>query len=433
MKHSADVPRLAIACQGGGAHTAFTAGVLAYLFLAFETFRRAGTLDRRFQLKGMSGTSGGAITAAMAWSDPGHGGWAEGAFRALRYWNLNKASLGPAGKPPWWWNEYFVNAQAQWAATWQDWIPRVEFPTSPILSALIRDRMRADMRTALGLSGSATAFGGRAEIELFVGAVDILNLGGEPDTAFQTFPRSKAREIQLDELLASACVPELFEPQALPAPGQDGQQDKQQFFWDGLYSQNPPLTNFFAGRAREHKPDLIWIVQINPSSYEGRRAPATPRQVDDRRNELAGNLSLGQELRSIDRFNAVASDLAALQESGPVKLGAALQRLKPVTVAFVKLGTHAGSGRPLANYELDHDSKFNRDPAFIDALIAEGIAMAFEAARTGRLVRPDDCQDKPLPPTYQNPDDWPAPAELLPLFGEDAALSRQWARLTAAI
>jgi hypothetical protein len=36
------VPRLAIACQGGGAHTAFTAGVLAYLFLSFEHFRTIG-------------------------------------------------------------------------------------------------------------------------------------------------------------------------------------------------------------------------------------------------------------------------------------------------------------------------------------------------------------------------------------------------------
>ena len=36
------IPRVAIACQGGGSHTAFTAGVLAYLFLAFEHFERRG-------------------------------------------------------------------------------------------------------------------------------------------------------------------------------------------------------------------------------------------------------------------------------------------------------------------------------------------------------------------------------------------------------
>ena len=43
-----DVPRLAIACQGGGAHTAFTAGVLAYLFLSFEHFRTIGEEGRWF-------------------------------------------------------------------------------------------------------------------------------------------------------------------------------------------------------------------------------------------------------------------------------------------------------------------------------------------------------------------------------------------------
>ena len=52
-------PKVAIACQGGGSHAAFAAGVL--LELLSQDNRS------RFELAGISGTSGGAICAALAW------------------------------------------------------------------------------------------------------------------------------------------------------------------------------------------------------------------------------------------------------------------------------------------------------------------------------------------------------------------------------
>jgi len=51
-------PNVAIACQGGGSHTAFTAGVLDVLLDEEE-------LD--VDVVGFSGTSGGAICALLAW------------------------------------------------------------------------------------------------------------------------------------------------------------------------------------------------------------------------------------------------------------------------------------------------------------------------------------------------------------------------------
>lgn len=54
-----DVPnRVAIACQGGGTHTAFTAGVLKKLLAE----KRGG-----YEVVALSGTSGGAICALLAW------------------------------------------------------------------------------------------------------------------------------------------------------------------------------------------------------------------------------------------------------------------------------------------------------------------------------------------------------------------------------
>lgn len=63
----------------------------------------------------------------------------------------------------------------------------------------------------------------------------------------------------------------------------------------------------------ERKPDELWVVQINPQTREGE--PTTLLEIADRRNELAGNLSLNQELRFVetllDSGEQQAADLLA--------------------------------------------------------------------------------------------------------------------------
>ncbi|WP_374265142.1 patatin-like phospholipase family protein [Zoogloea sp.] len=413
------VPGLAIACQGGGAHTAFTAGVLAYLFLSFEHFRRRGEDGQWFELLGLSGTSGGAITAAMAWSEAPDGSWAEGARRVLRYWNRNKASLDGRGKLPIWWGEFFSNAASQWAMSLQDWLPSVSTPPSPFLSSLVQARMKDDMRAVVKLPDGADRFHGRPGLDLFVGAVDVVNPGDEPQSAFRTFPERPGEGLRLDELLASACIPELFIATPLSVRKDDGSGGREtRLFWDGLYSQNPPIDDFFSGRPRMRKPDLLWIVQINPNRYEGGDGgPLTPDEQADRRNELAGNLSLGQELRAIDTVNRIAFELAELP-----RLEGPLAEYKPVTVCFIRLAQPETG--PLSRFRLDYASKLDRDPAFIDALIGEGVRAAHRAAIRGELVRPHACMTEVCAFAYRNPA-WPTPAELVELL-DDATLAAQW-------
>jgi NTE family protein len=145
--------------------------------------------------------------------------------------------------------------------------------------------------------------------------VDVVNPGDEPQTAFRTFPDQPAFGLRLDELLASACIPELFIATPLSVQEDKGSGSGARVFWDGLYSQNPPINDFFDGRSRDCKPDLLWVVQINPNRYEGGDAgPLSPDDQADRRNELAGNLSLGQELRAIDRINRIAEELGDLPD-----------------------------------------------------------------------------------------------------------------------
>ena len=143
--------------------------------------------------------------------------------------------------------------------------------------------------------------GGRHE--LFVGAVEVLT--GD----FIAF-RGTDPAFGVDAVVASGTLPELSRAAVIDSGPYAG------VYWDGLYSQNPPISVFFhLGEGRkEDKPDEI----INPRARSAE--PQTLRDIVDRRNELAGNQSLEQELdrtRSINRLaRAFEETRAALAEDG---------------------------------------------------------------------------------------------------------------------
>ncbi len=106
--------------------------------------------------------------------------------------------------------------------------------------------------------------------ELVVGTVDV-NAG-----VFETFTNE---EVTVEAVLASAAVPNLFE--AVEIGGH--------LHWDGLFSQNPPVNDLMHCPP-ERKPEELWVVQVNPQTFEG--DPSTAEVIADRRNELSGNISL---------------------------------------------------------------------------------------------------------------------------------------------
>jgi len=114
---------------------------------------------------------------------------------------------------------------------------------------------------------------------LLVGTVDVLS--GQ----FKAF-HSRRDRISAETVLASAAIPTLFRSVRL-----DGGT-----YWDGLFSQNPPVKEL-----TDERPDEIWVIQINPRENE--REPKTIAEIADRRNELAGNLSLYQELDFIEKID----------------------------------------------------------------------------------------------------------------------------------
>src|SRR3954447_2224073 len=83
MAETSPTTRIAIACQGGGSHTAFTAGVLQGLL---------GRTADDLEIVALSGTSGGAICALLAWDGLLRGDPERGIDQLQQFWRDNAAS-----------------------------------------------------------------------------------------------------------------------------------------------------------------------------------------------------------------------------------------------------------------------------------------------------------------------------------------------------
>src|SRR5262249_14858144 len=74
--------RVAVACQGGGSHTAFTAGVLEGLL---------STFPQDADVVALSGTSGGAICATLAWDGLVRSDRRRAIDKLLQFWDSMSA------------------------------------------------------------------------------------------------------------------------------------------------------------------------------------------------------------------------------------------------------------------------------------------------------------------------------------------------------
>jgi NTE family protein len=300
--------RVGIACQGGGSHTAFTAGVLQRLM---------ESLPEDVDVVALSGTSGGAICAALAWAGLVRND------RALAVRKLRSFWSAMAAREPW---DRAVNEAMLAAMAMRDLmvLPEVSpyrLPTwgEEHFREIIAAHFEFDELKELARRPGAPI--------LRIGAVEVLS------GHFELFG---GQDLSVDCLLASAGLPELFRAVRVAGRG---------VFWDGLFSQNPPIHDLI-----EHKLDELWLIQINSSTCS--TVPTETHEIMDRRNALAGNLSMEQELGFIEFINRVI-------RSGKVnELG-----MRPIRVARIAL-----------DRELGYRTKLDRNPEFLDGLMEYGQA-----------------------------------------------------------
>lgn len=340
--------RIAIACQGGGSQCAFVAGALHALF--------AQRVHQRFEIVGLSGTSGGALTAALAWV--GLLRQAQGATTRiedaiLACWRDLTAqtpqevmvdSLGTRtlrlierGLLPSFASSPDSLPFRLWSKGATLLISRAEFTD---LRALLTKHIDFDALPALVQPDSPV---------LLVGAADVL------EGSIKIFSSLRG-EIQLESLLASAAIPTLFPAVRIG----------QHAYWDGIFASNPPVSAFLRKSLMGEAmlPEEIWIIQVNRAQHK--TIPETPSEIFDRRNHLAGNLGLQHELQLIEIVNLLLQE-HALTERFRARFG--LDMLTTVTVRFIRMSEELARG-------LDYPSKLSRQPEHISRLIADGEAQA---------------------------------------------------------
>jgi NTE family protein len=340
--------RIAIACQGGGSQCAFVAGALKALL--------ASGTQRRFEIVGLSGTSGGALTAALAWYGllkQAQGDPTPPEDRIIACW-MDLTAQTPT--------EIAIDASCIQALRLAErgWMPTVA--TSPsslqfrywtgLAAALIARPEFTDLRALILKHIDFEALPLLVKPEspvLLVSAGDVI------DGSFKVFS-SMQDEIKPEALLASAAIPNLF-----PAVWANGHA-----YWDGIFASNPPVVAFLRKAfMRTHVlPDEIWIIQVNRSHHS--RVPETPSDIFDRRNQLAGNLSLQHELEMIGIVNMLMKE-GALTEEFRARFG--MDADKTINVRFIRMSTEIAEA-------LDYPSKLSRQPTHIARLIAEGEARA---------------------------------------------------------
>jgi NTE family protein len=305
--------KINLALQGGGAHGAFTWGVLDSLLA-----------DPRLEIEGISGASAGAINAVMLADGLARGGPAEARQRLADVWRAvsTNGDLTPLERSVTDRLLSFVPYEGSPAQAWFDAVSRFWSPydfnplnINPLKSVVERFVDFEKLRSS-------------GDRQLFVSATNVFT------GRLRIFPREK---ITAEVVMASACLPMVF--QAVEIDGIP--------YWDGGYMGNPAIFPFF----RTTDTEDVLIVSINP--LERNMTPRTQTEIVNRINEITFNSSLIAEYRAIDF-------VTRLIDQGKLPRGRGPGEYRRINVHRIALDS--------AFKELTADSKLDSDFAFFELL-----------------------------------------------------------------
>ncbi|HMK70901.1 MAG TPA: patatin-like phospholipase family protein [Xanthobacteraceae bacterium] len=309
--------RINLALQGGGAHGAFTWGVLEHLLG-----------DDRLSVEGISGTSAGAVNAVVLADGLARGGRAEAQKRLADFWH----AVSSSGNLPALQRAVmerllsFTPLEGTPVQAWLDSVSRYFSPydVNPLNINPLKDLIERFVDFA--------AVRGCSELQIFISATNVQT------GRVHVFSREK---ITVDAVMASACLPLLF--RAVEIDGVP--------YWDGGYLGNPVIFPFFGATKTED----VLVVQINP--LVRKRTPTSASEIMNRINEITFNSSLMAEYRAIG-FVARLIDQGRLQRgSGPGHY----RRVNVHRIVLDPFGT-----------QFDSSSKLSTDYDFFELLRVNG-------------------------------------------------------------
>jgi NTE family protein len=344
--------KIAIACQGGGSQTAFTAGALKALCDA--------QVPDEFEIVSISGTSGGAVCATLVWYALERGetpAWG----RLMEFWQANTAQG---------WLEDAFNSVVVGSLRMvnRGLLPTLQLsPSSPLLQNMMSlttmghrkvfRNFRALLESQIDFEEIASWGPRKKRPVLMIGSANVSTGELKKFVSFH-------HPIKVEHILASCAVPSIF-----PAVMIDGYA-----YWDGLFSDNPPLQELMrlGSVGAENLPEEVWLIKVNPTTCE--KVPEMPDDIVDRRNQLEGNISLFQQLRHLEMINdmllqdAFRPDyLARMDIKAPIRI----PRSFPTDPHRAYHIPCIEMPRELQN-ALDYESKLDRGASNIERLIAEG-------------------------------------------------------------
>jgi NTE family protein len=249
--------QLDLALQGGGAHGAFTWGVLDRLLE-----------EEDIEIRGISGTSAGAMNAAVLVDGYHEGGRKKAKQQLHDFWleiSEAAAAFAPFGQVP----HAAPIPGMEWLSAFNptELMSRMFSPYE--VNPMNINPMRGVLERILELKHLQNG------IKLFVTATNVET--GEA----RVF---KGDEITIDVLLASACLPFVY--QAVEIDGVP--------YWDGGYMGNPAIWPLIYGTGCHD----VLLVQINPLKRAG--TPKHAIDIINRVNEISFNSSLIAEMRAIN-------------------------------------------------------------------------------------------------------------------------------------
>jgi NTE family protein len=299
--------RINLALQGGGAHGAFTWGVLDDLLA-----------DERIEIEGMSGTSAGAVNAVMVADGLARGGPEEARKRLADFWRaasrdgdmskLNRIvadrlfSLIPIAVSPF---QPWIDAMSRYLSPY-DLNP---LNINPLKDLIVR---MVDFEAVK-----------KSPVQLFIAATNV-HTG-----RLRVFFRD---HINADAVMASAALPYVF--RAVEIDGVP--------YWDGGYTANPPIFPFF----RTTESEDILVVQINPVLRAS--TPHSAQEIVNRVNEITFNSSLVAEYRAIEFVQRLIDQRVLPHGTGP-------GQYRRINVHRIDLGFIGRKLTPTSRLNIDFD------------------------------------------------------------------------------
>jgi NTE family protein len=257
-KRERDPVAIDLALQGGGAHGAFTWGVLDRLLE-----------ESWLPIEGISGTSAGAMNAAVMVAAHAGGGGTAAKEALAAFWRRvsDAARLSPFRRSP------IDVLLGRWTLDFSPGFVAMDLASRLLSPYDLNPGGLNPLRDVLAQSVDFNRLA-KAPIKLFITATNVRTGRG------RIFRNA---EITPEVMLASACLPTMF--QAVEIDGEA--------YWDGGYSGNPTLTPL----VRECDASDTIIVPINPIERPG--TPRSARDILNRLNEISFNTAAIKELRMI--------------------------------------------------------------------------------------------------------------------------------------